>query len=308
VPLHERIADLVERTSCCTADRIVRCASISLVFAWLAACGPHDTSTVAATVTDPQATPVSVLATISAQQATVGVPYTFDAARSSSAFRSLRATGLTYRVTFAPSADGLTATQGRIAGTLLAAGTVNVVISATDATGRSASDAFVIVVSGATAAVRLASANTPQGATVGNVYSYDASKGGSTFVGPGLSYAVSFSPSTNGLSASGARIIGTPAIAGTVTATIVATDAAGRTATNAFPIVMFSNDLVAPTSPPGAYGYADASAPLPAHFLGGQGGRGGPQGSVIATDNTPATNITTDAGAALGRVLLYDRR
>jgi cytochrome c peroxidase len=58
-----------------------------------------------------------------------------------------------------------------------------------------------------------------------------------------------------------------------------------------------------PTLPAVLFGYSDATSPLPAWFLGN-----GPGGAVIAGDNTPATNPTTDAGATLGRVLFYDTR
>ncbi len=285
--------------------KIARFAVCSCVI--LAACTPSDSTAVSSSVTDPTVAAISVLSTISTQQASVGVPYAFDTARSSTAFRSLRATGLTYRVSFAPTANGLTATQGRISGTPLSAGTVNVTLTGTDATGRSAIDAFVIVVSSAAPAVQVASANTPQGATVGSAFAYDASKAGAAFSGTGLRYAVTFSPSANGLSAVGGVISGTPTSPALVTATITATDAAGRTALNAFAIVPFSNDLVAPTTPPVAYAFSDISAPLPAHFLTG-GGRGGAQGGVVGTDNTPISNVTSNAGAALGRVLFYDRR
>ncbi|MEN9574400.1 MAG: hypothetical protein RL514_2255 [Verrucomicrobiota bacterium] len=55
-----------------------------------------------------------------------------------------------------------------------------------------------------------------------------------------------------------------------------------------------TNALLLPASP---FNYA---APvLPAKFL---------QQPILGQDNTPATNLTTDAGAALGRVLFYDKR
>ncbi len=49
-------------------------------------------------------------------------------------------------------------------------------------------------------------------------------------------------------------------------------------------------------------GYSDADRPLPAHF------RISPAGTVVFSDNTPAENPITNAGAALGRVLFYDPR
>ena len=64
-----------------------------------------------------------------------------------------------------------------------------------------------------------------------------------------------------------------------------------------------STNEIQPSLPVVSYAYADAQSPLPAQFVGQ-----GPGGSVIATDNTPATNPTTNAGATLGRVLFYDVR
>ena len=59
--------------------------------------------------------------------------------------------------------------------------------------------------------------------------------------------------------------------------------------------------LAAPILPDPPYRYDNRG--LPPHFTAA----GGPQ-SVADADNTPAGNPTTDAGAALGRVLFYDTR
>ncbi|MFL5386055.1 MAG: cytochrome c peroxidase [Longimicrobiaceae bacterium] len=143
-------------------------------------------------------------------------------------------------------------------------------------------------------------------ATAGTPLSYDACRNGSVFSDPagrGLTYAVSFSGVSDGLTANGAVVSGTPAGPGTVTLTVTATDALGRTASDRFAIVVFAPGLPTPTLPLVLDAYADASSPLPAHFLAPIGGL-----SVIATDNTPAENPVTDAGATLGRVLFYDPR
>jgi cytochrome c peroxidase len=63
-------------------------------------------------------------------------------------------------------------------------------------------------------------------------------------------------------------------------------------------------DLPQPLLPTASYAYADAEVSLPPHFVGPNG----PGGGVLATDNTPSANRTTDAGATLGRVLFYDVR
>ena len=65
-------------------------------------------------------------------------------------------------------------------------------------------------------------------------------------------------------------------------------DAAGEVSSSS------ANALVLPPSP---YNYANPA--LPAHLL---------TPAILAQDNTPAANPTTNAGAALGRVLFYDKR
>lgn len=62
--------------------------------------------------------------------------------------------------------------------------------------------------------------------------------------------------------------------------------------------------LTTPVLPARTYAYADADIALPAHYKAA----GAALGNVAATDNTPAANPTTNAGAALGRALFYDRR
>ena len=61
--------------------------------------------------------------------------------------------------------------------------------------------------------------------------------------------------------------------------------------------------LASPVLPTVPDAYSDATRPLPAWFV-----TQGPGGSVSVTDNTPATNPITDAGATLGRVLFHDVR
>ncbi len=157
----------------------------------------------------------------------------------------------------------------------------------------------------------VAAPNGVIGVTVGAAVSYDASKSGAAFTGgatgttapTGLQYRVVFEGASNGLTATGAIIVGRPGGPGVTWATITATDALGRTATDRFGIVAFAAGLATPTLPATPFHYADALAGLPAHFRLTIGG-----GSVVAGDNTPADNPITDAGAALGRVLFYDMR
>lgn len=145
----------------------------------------------------------------------------------------------------------------------------------------------------------LANPNLAVSAPTGLTLSYDASRGGTTFTGEGLQYLITFEGDANGLSASGASLAGQPLAPGVTWATLTATDALGRTASDRFAVVAYRAGLAVPALPATPFGYADATAPLPAHFRGG---------GVAATDNTPPSNPVTDAGAALGRVLFYDPR
>lgn len=152
----------------------------------------------------------------------------------------------------------------------------------------------------------LASPNMAVAVTVGAPVSYDASMGGTAFTPVGraaLRYSITFEGSANGLSAAGATVTGQPLAPAVTWATITATDALGRTASDRFAVVAFASGLATPTLPATPFGYSDAAVPLPAHFRALVDG-----GTVVAADNTPTDNPTTDAGAALGRVLFYDMR
>lgn len=153
----------------------------------------------------------------------------------------------------------------------------------------------------------LNTAVAPQVAAVASSFDFDAALHGTAFTDPkrgGLTYAVVFVPSANGLSAAGARITGTPIEPGVVRATITATDAMGERASQTFPIVTFAAGLPVPAVIAHPFAYSDDAIPLPAHFRIDNG----TIGPAILTDNTPESNPTTDAGAALGRVLFYDTR
>ncbi|HEX8830476.1 MAG TPA: cytochrome c peroxidase [Longimicrobium sp.] len=150
----------------------------------------------------------------------------------------------------------------------------------------------------------LATPNVAVGVTVGQPVSYDATRGGTAFTGGStLQYRITFEGAANGLSAQGATVVGQPLAPGVTWATIVATDAVGRTASDRFAIAAFAQGLGTPTLPAVPFNYADAAVLLPAHFRVPVNGP-----PVVSTDNTPGDNPITDAGATLGRVLFYDTR
>jgi cytochrome c peroxidase len=143
----------------------------------------------------------------------------------------------------------------------------------------------------------VASPNAAVGFTVGTAVSYDATQGGTTFDvpdGAGLRYTITFAGPANGLTAEGGTISGTPIAPTVVWVTVTATDSAGRSASDRFPLVAFAAGLGVPSLPTAPFSY---TGPLPPHFAAAE-----------SLDNTPAGNPVTDAGAALGRVLFYDPR
>ncbi len=173
------------------------------------------------------------------------------------------------------------------------------------------------VVTPTVAAPAVASQNGVIAVTVGTQVNYDASKGGTTFTGgtpvsgdrrggqaaTALQYQITFEGDANGLSANGPVLSGQPTNSEVTWATVTATDATGRTASDRFVVVAFAAGLPTPSLPATPFHYADAFVQLPAHFRATIDGT-----SVISGDNTPVGNPTTDAGAALGRVLFYDMR
>ena len=137
-------------------------------------------------------------------------------------------------------------------------------------------------------------ANPDVAATTGTAFSYDA---GAAFSGSNISYTVTFAPAANGLSATGAVITGTPTAPGETQVAIAAHNALGVTVADTFTILAFAPGLASPALPAASYQYADAEIALPALFTTPTG----PGGGIAPTDNTPADNPVTDAGATLGR-------
>lgn len=148
--------------------------------------------------------------------------------------------------------------------------------------------------------------NVAVAVTVGTQVGYDATRNETVFnptVAGTLRYSIVFAGDANGLSAVGGTVVGRSAAPGVTWATVTATDALGRTASDRFAIVAFLPGLQVPLLPATPFAYSDAAAPLPAHFRALVDGL-----SVVSTDNTPVDNPITNAGASLGRVLYYDMR
>ncbi|HET9861991.1 MAG TPA: cytochrome c peroxidase [Steroidobacteraceae bacterium] len=139
--------------------------------------------------------------------------------------------------------------------------------------------------------------------TAGEPFTVDATLGGQRIVDPdgnGLRYRISLRGS-DGVVVKGTQLSGVLPV-GAVEVTLVGTDPHGASAEAVFL-------LAAPAPPPGEpslpatpYLYKDESLPLPDDY------RMSSQVRVPLWDAQPQGNRTTDAGAALGRVLFHDRR
>ena len=123
-------------------------ALITASLALTACAGDATTSPVVidTTTVTPNTDPVAVVSPNTAQAAMVGVPFAYDATKAGAAFSDPRKSGLTYTVSFTPAVSGLSAANGRIAGTAVAPGVYTVTITARDNGGSSASHSFSIVV------------------------------------------------------------------------------------------------------------------------------------------------------------------
>lgn len=137
--------------------------------------------------------------------------------------------------------------------------------------------------------------------SVGTPVNYDVTRGGTIFSRAAeLTYAVTAVPEGTGLSVSGTHLVGNPSAPGAWAVVVKATDASAHVAADTFPVVAFAAGLKTPNLTE-SYSYVDSPSSFPQHFLVGGA-------SVVSTSNTPPFNLTSDAGATLGRVLFYDTR
>ena len=91
-----------------------------------------------------EAAPPAVQTQNAPQAAVVGTPFDYDATRGGAAF-SGGSGSLSYTVSFAPSANGLTASAGRITGLPQAAATTTVTLTGRDERGATATQSFAVV-------------------------------------------------------------------------------------------------------------------------------------------------------------------
>jgi cytochrome c peroxidase len=139
---------------------------------------------------------------------------------------------------------------------------------------------------------------------VGQPLALDATLGGTRFRdadGDALDYRITLRGAA-GLAVAGTRITGALGSVGAVEVTITGTDPYGASAAAQFVIAAAAPEPGPPVLPATPYLYADEALPLPDDF------RRSSLDRAPLWDTQPAGNRTTDAGAALGRVLFHDRR
>jgi cytochrome c peroxidase len=139
---------------------------------------------------------------------------------------------------------------------------------------------------------------------LGEPVSFDASRGGTLVTDPdgdALTYRITLRGEP-GLTANGAWISGALASVGAVEVTVQASDPQGASVQAMFVIAAPAAAPGVPTLPATPYLYADESLPLPEAF------RTSSETRLPLWDTQPPDNRTTDAGAALGRVLFHDKR
>lgn len=140
---------------------------------------------------------------------------------------------------------------------------------------------------------------------VGEQFQYDPTQAGRTFSDPDgdpLSYDVRLLGATAGLTVAGSSISGQFGSVGAVEVTLTARDGYGGSTSHAFMIAAPAPESGEPASPATPYVYRDEELPLPWVF------RASSEGVLPLWDTQPPDNRTTNAGAALGRVLFHDRR
>ena len=134
--------------------------------------------------------------------------------------------------------------------------------------------------------------------TAGQALDFDAAMNDNTFkdvdVDP-LTYVVTFR-GASGLTANGRQVQGSLSGVGAVEVTVTASDPYGGSVSDVFLVAVAAPEPGAPSLPTTPYAYTDGSLPLPWAYKE-------PRHLGEELDNA-----TTEAGAALGRLLYYDKR
>lgn len=238
-----------------------------------------------------------------------GFPIDVDVTFGGRAFHDPDGDPLTYRVWFLGAADPSSFHGMRVSGTHLvgvpdSGSLYEIVVRVDDGRGGLADFRFWLTVNANRPPV-LIRPNEDHVLSLGATVDLDAAGGGAVFTDPDgdpLTYRIEFLPRALGLRSEGSRISGTLNEYGAAFVRISADDGFDGIAVDEFAIAAPAVETRRPKLPTIPYVYADEELPLP--FVARQSR----QHFATLWDTTPSYNPTTNAGAALGRVLFYDRR
>jgi cytochrome c peroxidase len=254
----------------------------------------------------PQPNRAPVLSNANADQtAPRNRPLIYDASRGATTFVDLDGDPLTYTLTFQGPNLGLVLNGPVISGTPGALGQTEVLVTVNDGRGGSAQDTFLLEVVRTAAAPIVASANPDRLVAVGAAIDHDATQNETTFLdedGDPLTFEVTLLSPPRGLSVQGTRVVGTFDSVGQVRVRVVARDNRDGTAEDIFWFAAPGPEPGEPILDP-TFIYDDRQLQLPFLFRVSRENFGSP-----LPDTTPQNNVTTNSGAALGRVLFYDKR
>lgn len=232
-------------------------------------------------------------------------PFQFDVSQEGRTFVDPDGDPLDYEIWFTPVTPAGLSTNGPIiSGTPRRSGSFTAHIHVQDGQG---GENFAEVGLDVTANHRpsLRISNSDQILTASDVVDVDVIHGGQAFVdadGDPLTYEVSFAASGHGLSIAGTRVFGTMTSIGLAHVVVTASDGYGGTAEDTFSLARPAAEPGEPTLPTPPYVYDDAELNLPIDMVISR------EHTIPFPDTTPSHNPTTNAGAALGRVLFYDKR
>lgn len=239
--------------------------------------------------------------------AVIGFAYSYDVSVNGTAFRDPDGDVLSYEVSVAPTSQAdaceLSSEGSRLKGTPTKTGRCSVQVFVRDGRGGELGVSF-LVNQEFNQPPTVARPNPNTIVATNASIDYDATQAGTTFVDPEkapLTYEVSILDAPAGFAVRGTRITGRLPGPGYAKVKITASDGFGGATEDSFAFIVPSAISTRPVLPATPYVYADRELPLPENMIQ----LGDKLGS---SDTASAFNPVTNAGAALGRVLFYDKR
>lgn len=160
--------------------------------------------------------------------------YSFDLSQGGQTFSDPDGDELTYSFSTSPQTNDFTLNGTVLSGTPEQTEAITITVTASDPSGLTASDSYLLTINGAPQTVK---SIPDQSINLGENVSLDISQNRTTFIDPDgdeLTYTFSTSPQTSDFTLNGSVLSGTPALAQTVTFTVTATDPNGLSANDSF--------------------------------------------------------------------------